>query len=101
MVEAIIAEMESLFRKGVFAQRTSFYFSVDDTPITVVLDSESYSVERGKASGPFDCSCKTDGQMFGRIWSEGYRPGIMDFLGGAIKCDAPLLLPQFLKAFGK
>ena len=101
MIEAIIAEMESLFRKGVFSQRTSFYFSVDDTPITVTIDSDSYDVERCKAAGPIDCSCKTDSQMFGRIWNEGYRPGIMDFLGGAIKCDAPLMLPQFLKAFGK
>ena len=101
MIEAIITEMESLFRKGVFAQRTSFYFSVDDTPITVIIDADSYAVERGKSAGQLDCSCKTGAQMFGQIWNDGYRPGIMDFLGGAIKCDAPLLLPQFLKAFGK
>jgi hypothetical protein len=101
MIEAIIAEMESLFTKGVFQQSTSFYFSVDDTPITVTIDKESYTVERGKTSGPVDCSCKTGAQMFGQIWNDGYRPGIVDFLGGAIKCDAPLMLPQFLKAFGK
>ena len=101
MIEAIIAEMESLFRKGVFAEETSFYFSVDDTPITVIIDDRSYAVERGKTIERPDCSCKTGSQMFGQIWNEGYRPGIMDFLGGAIKCDAPLLLPQFLRAFGK
>jgi len=101
VVEAIIAEMEPLFRKGVFAQKTSFFFSVDEAPITVTIDAESYAVERGKGSGELDCSCKTGAEMFGRIWNGGYRPGIMDFLSGAIKCDAPLLLPQFLQAFGK
>jgi len=101
MIEAILAEMETLFTKGVFAERTSFYFSVDDTPITVVIDAQSFSVELGKTLERADCSCKTDSQMFGRIWNDGYRPGIMDFLGGAIKCDAPLMLPQFLRAFGK
>ena len=101
MIEAIIAEMESLFRKGVFAEKTSFYFSVGDTPITVIIDAHSYEVERGKSVQHPDCSCKTGAEMFGQIWNDGYRPGIMDFLGGAIKCDAPLMLPKFLKAFGK
>ena len=101
MIEAIIAEMGTLFRKGVFEEKTIFYFSVGETPITVTLDAESYSVARGKTSEAVDCSCKTGVQMFGQIWNDGYRPGIMDFLGGAIKCDAPLMLPQFLRAFGK
>jgi hypothetical protein len=101
MVEEIITEMEALFRKGVFSEKTSFYFSVDDIRMTVIIDAESYVVERGKTIERADCSCKTGAQMFGQIWNDGYRPGIMDFLGGAIKCDAPLMLPQFLRAFGK
>jgi hypothetical protein len=39
--------------------------------------------------------------MFKRIWNDGYRPGIMDFMGGAIKTNAPQLLQQYLSAFGK
>ena len=101
MVEEIIAEMAALFRKGVFSEKTSFYFSVDDIRMTVIIDAESYAVERGKTIEHADCSCKTGAEMFGQIWNDGYRPGIMDFLGGAIKCDAPLMLPQFLRAFGK
>jgi hypothetical protein len=101
MIESIIADMETSFRKGVFTERTCFFFNVDETKITVTVDAQSYSVELGATAGPFDCSCKTAGEMFARIWNDGYRPGIMDFLGGAIKCDAPLLLPQFLRAFGK
>lgn len=100
MIEAIIAEMGSLFRKGVFTERTTFYFSVDGSSIAVVIDAERYAVERGKPEQA-DCSCKTGAEMFRKIWYDGYRPGIMDFLSAAIKCDAPLMLPQFLKAFGK
>jgi hypothetical protein len=39
--------------------------------------------------------------MFNRIWNEGYRPGIMDFMGGSLKSNARQLLQQFLRAFGK
>lgn len=101
MIDAIISEMGSLFRKGVFTDMTSFRFTLDGAAITVTIDAQSYAVERGAATGKADCSCKTSAEMFGRIWYDGYKPGIMDFLGGAIKSDAPLLLPQFLKAFGK
>ena len=101
MIDAMVTEMKSLFRKGVFAERTSFYFTLDDSEITVILDAESYSAEQGKTVQEPDCSCKTATEMFRRIWYDGYRPGIMDFLGGAIKSDAPLMLPQFLKSFGK
>lgn len=101
MIEAIIADMELSFREGVFTEQTTFFFSVDGAPITVCVDAACYSVLRGEPAGKPDCACQTGAGMFGRIWNEGYRPGIMDFLGGAIRCDAPLLLPRFLKAFGK
>ena len=101
MIDAIIAEMASQFRKGVFAERTSFLFNVDDVTMTVIVDAQSYSVAKGATVAKADCSCKTTAEMFKRIWFEGYKPGIMDFLSGAIESDAPLLLPQFLKAFSK
>jgi hypothetical protein len=101
MNDEIIAEMGPLFRKGVFSKKTSFFFLVDDIAVTVTIDAESYSVELGPATGKADCSCKTSGEMFRKIWYDGYRPGIMDFLGGEIKTDAPFMLPQFLAAFGK
>jgi hypothetical protein len=101
MIGAIITEMGALFRKGVFDESTSFRFILDDTVITVTVDADSYMVERGAASAKADCSCKTSAEMFRKIWYEGYKPGIMEFLCGEIECDAPLMLPQFLKAFGK
>jgi hypothetical protein len=101
MIDEIIAEMGPIFRKGVFKKRTSFRFTVDNITRTVIIDAESYVVERETTVEKVDCSCKTSAEMFKRIWYDGYKPGIMDFLGGAIKSDAPLMLPQFLKAFGK
>ena len=56
-MDAIIAEMESLFRKGVFQKRTSFRFTVDDASMTVTIDPESFSVEMGTQTGSVDCSC--------------------------------------------
>jgi hypothetical protein len=99
--EAMIAEMQASFRKGVFKEKTTFAFIVNNATITITLDAESFTAREGSASGKVDCTCKTSEEMFRKIWFDGYRPGIMDFMGGAIKADAPLLLPQFLKAFGK
>ncbi|HBG08025.1 MAG: hypothetical protein A2075_13940 [Geobacteraceae bacterium GWC2_58_44] len=101
MIDEIIAEMGSLFRKGVFAERTSFCFYVGDITITIIIEADTYSVEKGTTVERPDCSCKTDTEMFRKIWHDGYKPGIFDFLSGEIKCDAPLKLPHFLEAFGK
>lgn len=101
MIEEMIAEMGTLFRKGVFSETTTFSFTLDGTTVTVTIDAESYRVERGTATGAADCTCKTSASMFRQIWYDGYKPGIMDFLGGEIKTDAPLMLPKFLQAFGK
>ena len=59
------------------------------------------SVHDGKLTEDADCICKTSGEIFNKIWNEGFRPGIMDFMSGKIKSNAPQLLQQFLEAFGK
>jgi len=101
MIDQIIAEMGPSYREGVFTQSTCFVFFVGDDTITVTIGSGSYAVEKGAGDAKADCSCKTGPEMFRKIWFDGYRPGIMDFLSKEIRCDAPLLLPQFLKAFGR
>lgn len=101
MIEEMISEMATTFCRGVFTQRTSFRFILEDVAVTVVLDAESYEVHREATEGGVDCTCETSAEMFRKIWYDGYRPGIMDFLGGAIRCDNPLALPQFLRAFGR
>ena len=101
MSEAIFRTLQGSYQKGVFNIPTTFYFSVDDTKKTLTLDSDGCRIQDGKSVEDADCVCKTSGEMFNRIWNEGYRPGIMDFMGGAIKSNAPQLLQQFLSAFGK
>ena len=100
LVEAIVGEMGALFLGGVVTKRTSFRFTLESCSITVLIDGDGYEVA-GDSSAAVDCSCRTNSAMFGKIWYDGYKPGIMDFLGGSIVCNAPLLLPQFLRAFGK
>lgn len=97
----IFATLQEQYQKGVFTVPTTFYLSIDDIKKTVTLDAESCLVEDGKTVEDADCVCKTSAAMFSRIWNDGYRPGIMDFMSGAIKSNAPHLLPQLLAAFGK
>jgi len=101
MQEEIFSAMQEQYQKGVFTLPTTFYFSIDDIKKTVTLDAESCTVENGKSVAEADCVCKTGGEMFSRIWNDGYRPGVMDFMGGAIKSNDPQLLQQLLSAFGK
>jgi hypothetical protein len=101
MQEDIFGTFQENFKKGIFNEPTTFYFSVDDVRKTVTLDADSCLIEDGKTVEDADCVCKTSAAMFNRIWNEGYRPGIMDFMGGAIKSNAPQLLPRLLVAFGK
>lgn len=93
--------MQENYQKGVFSVPTTFYFSIDDIKKSLTLDNDGCSIKDGKPEADADCVCKTSRQMFNRIWHEGYRPGIMDFMGGSIKSNAPQLLQQFLIAFGK
>ncbi|MEI6827704.1 MAG: hypothetical protein WCK54_19095 [Desulfuromonadales bacterium] len=101
MQEEIFSTMQEHYQKGVFTVPTTFYFSIDDIKKTVTLGAEGCSVEEGKTVAEADCICKTSAEMFGRIWNDGYRPGIMDFMGGDIKSNDPHLLQQLLVAFGK
>lgn len=97
----ILESLPGLYRRGIFSATTTFYFSIDDIKKTLTLDSERCMVEDGKTVHEADCVCKTSAELFARIWNDGYRPGIMDFMSGAIKSNAPHLLQQFLRAFGK
>jgi hypothetical protein len=102
MRDNIFATFQEQFQKGVFTTPTTYYFVIDDTVRkTVTLDAESCTIEEGKTVENADCVCKTSAEMFGRIWNEDYRPGLMDFITGVIKSNAPQLLQQLLVAFGK
>lgn len=101
MPENFFKMLQETYRKGVFTAPTTFYFSIDDVKKTLTVDAESCRVEDGKTVEHADCVCTTSRDMFDKILNKGYRPGIMDFMTGAIKSNAPQLLPQLLVAFGK
>jgi putative sterol carrier protein len=101
MQDEIFSTLQDSYQKGVFTVPTTFYFVIDDIRKTLTLDNEGCKVEEGKTVEDADCVCKTSSEMFSKIWHDGYRPGIMDFMGGAIKSNAPQLLQQLLTAFGK
>ncbi len=101
MVENIFNGLQESYVSGVIEKETSFYFSIEDTKKTVVLTPESCRVEDGKTIEEVDCVCKTEGSFFLKIWDEGYRPGMSDFMTGKIKSNNPLTLKDFLAAFGK
>lgn len=99
MYEEVFRTLQSKYQKNIFCEPTVFYFSIDDIHKTLILDAEECLVRDGKADGKVDCSCKISMEFFNKIWRDGYKPGIMDFMSGKIKSDAPLLLQQFMQAF--
>ena len=101
MQESMFTSLLANYRKGAFTVPTVFFFSVDDIQKTVTMDADGCTIQDGKTVENADCVCTTSKEMLQRIWLEGYRPGIMDFLGGKIKSNAPLLLQQFMLAFEK
>jgi len=101
MIETIFAALENSYSSGVIDEETSFYFSIDDIKKTVVLTPDACRVENGKTIEEVDCVCKTGTDFFLKIWNDGYRPGMGDFMSGKIKSNNPLTLKDFLAAFGK
>ena len=101
MIETIFSGLEDSYSSGVIDEVTSFYFSIDDIKKTVVLTPDACRVENGKTIEEVDCVCKTGSEFFLKIWNDGYRPGMGDFMSGKIKSNNPLTLKDFLAAFGK
>jgi hypothetical protein len=101
MIETIFATLADNFVAGTVDKPTSYYFSLEDHKKTVHLTAESCLVENGRTVDEADCVCKTSVEFFTRIWQDGYRPGMADFLSGTIKSNNPTALQTFLAAFGK
>ena len=101
MVEEIFSHLESSFQADKVTQQQVFYFSIDDVKRTVNLSPGQIEVQNGKTVEDADCVCKTSAEFFLKIWQEGYRPGMQDFMTGRIKSNNPMALKTFLAAFGK
>tara|TARA_Y100000589_G_scaffold313972_1_gene335941 strand:+ start:182 stop:493 length:312 start_codon:yes stop_codon:yes gene_type:complete len=101
MLEKIFAELPGLFQAESVNGPVSYYFSLGDVKKTVQISPSGCTVEDGKTIENADCVCKTSADFFIRIWQDGYRPGLKDFMSGTIKSNKPDELKTFLKAFGK
>ena len=101
MVEKIFASLADDFVVGNAGKERSYYFSLGDTKKTVRIASDRCLVEDGRTVEQADCVCKTSAEFFEKIWNDGYRPGMGDFLSGKIKSNDPGALQDFLKCFGK
>ncbi|WP_205749294.1 hypothetical protein [Desulfopila sp. IMCC35008] len=101
MIDDIFKGLPDLFVAGAVDEKVSFYFSLEGVKKTVTVDPDGTTVEDGKAVDNADCVCKTSPEFFLRIWNDGYRPGLKDFLTGSIKSNDPDKLRVFLKCFGK
>ncbi len=101
MVEKIFASLPNLFVPDSVEDPVSYYFSLGEIKKTVRLTPERCLVEDGRTVERADCVCKTTPDFFEKIWNDGYRPGMGDFLSGKIKSNDPNGLQTFLKTFGK
>lgn len=101
MLEELFNELPAAYLSAAVSQPVSFYFSLGDCKKTVRLSPENCLVADGKTIDHADCVCKTSPEFFLKIWQDGYRPGMKDFLAGTIKSNNPGALQLFLKSFGK
>ena len=101
MVEKIFTSLPNLFVPDTVKDPVSYYFSLGEIKKTVRLSPDSCLVEDGRTVERADCLCKTIDDLFEKIWNDGYRHGMADFLSGKIKSNDPGGLQIFLKTFGK
>jgi len=101
MIDKIFDQMAKDFSAAAIDRDISFFFIFEDRRKTVFIGPQGCRIEDGKAIDSADCVCKTSTEFFLRIWQQGYRPGIKDFLGGEIRSNDPQALQTFLAAFGK
>jgi putative sterol carrier protein len=98
-VDEIFQNLPRRYKPGVVTKRQSYYFSIGDHKYTVTLDPETVTVEEGKTVEDAEVFLKTSADLFLRMYSGEYRPGMADLMSGRIKSNNPLGLKTFLDAF--
>jgi putative sterol carrier protein len=99
-VSRIFKGLPKKFKKGSVSSPKSFYFSLgDDEKWTVTLSPDECVVEEGKSEDA-DCFFKASPEMFLDVWNGKHKPSATDFLMGKIKSNNPLMLKDFVAAFG-
>jgi hypothetical protein len=101
-ISKIFKSLPGRFQKGAVKTPRTFYFCLDDDEKwTVDLTKDECVVTEGKLDQDADCFVKSSKAMFLEVWNGTRVPSATDFLLGRIKSDNPLLLKEFVAAFGK
>ena len=101
-IARIFKSLPKRFQKGVVKRPRTFYFSLGDVEKwTVDLTRDKCVVTQGKPDQDADCFFKASNQMFLDVWNGKHVPSATDFLLGRIKSNDPMLLKEFVAAFGK
>jgi putative sterol carrier protein len=97
----IFESLPKWFQKDNVKTPRSFYFSLDDDEKwTISLSPDKCEVKAGKPATDADCFFKASKEMFLQVWAGKYVPSAKDFLMGTIRSNNPLLLKEFIAAFG-
>jgi putative sterol carrier protein len=101
-ISRIFKSLPRKFQKDAVKTPRTFYFSLDDDEKwTVDLTKDKCEVTEGKPDEDADCFFKSSKTMFLDVWNGTHVPSATDFLMGRIKSNNPLLLKEFVAAFGK
>jgi long-chain acyl-CoA synthetase len=84
-------EFKARFKPGVIQQPTTFYFSLGDEEgqkWILKLAPESCEIDPGKTTNA-DVVLKTSEELFLKLITGKWTPGVMDFMRGKIKTNDP------------
>jgi long-chain acyl-CoA synthetase len=94
--------LRTRFKAGIIAKKTTYYLSLgegDGEKWTVTLTPAACDVQPGKVKDA-DCVLKTSADLFSRLVSGTWQPGVADFLTGKIRTNDIDLLKKLQLAFG-
>ncbi len=101
-LKAVFDEMKRRYKPGAVDKATSFYFSLGDEAgqkWTMTLTPKECKVVEGKIENA-DCVLKTSAELFVKMMTGKFRPGVGDFLSGKVKSNDPEMLKLLESAFG-
>ena len=101
-LRSTIDAMKARFRPGSVDRTVTYYLSLGDAPDqkwTVTLTPTTCEVTPGKTEKA-DCVLKTSADLFMKLVSGSYKPGLTDFMSGKIKTSDLDLLKRLQQAFG-
>lgn len=98
-IKAVFDQLAGRFKAGKVEEPVVFYFSIDDEKWTVTIEPDSVHVKEGKTDEA-DCFLKTSKDLFVKMMSGKYTPGMTDFMSGKVKSNDPWKLKLLQEVFG-